>query len=153
MKHLIFILTIFVLVIMTSCKKFPDLGKGYKLEYNSRGDIGIVNSVNSYLVYGHILEYTFDSTFILVAERPRDSIQECTGTIPGMTAKKCNEAFEKSTFLQYWIINKKEKSEYSLDTLAELARYSNVYGPFKEDEFLVKRKELGVPDKLKFTSK
>jgi len=144
MKHIIFILTIFVLVIMTSCKKFPDLGKGYKLEYNSRGDIGIVNSVNSYLVYGHILEYTFDSTFIIVAERPRDSIQECTGTIPGMTAKKCDEAFEKSNFRQYWIIDKRQESIFDEHTKT----YSNVNGPYNKEGYLGKIKELNVPKEL-----
>ena len=57
-------------------------------------------------------------------------------------------AFEKSTFRQYWIVNKKEKSEYYLDTLTKLARYSNVYGPFKKRDYLRKREELNVPKKL-----
>jgi len=145
MKQLILIITIFALVIMTGCKKFPDLGKGYKLDYNSRGDIGIVNSVNSYLVYGHILKYAFDSTFIIVVERPRDSIPECTGTIPGMTAKKCDEAFEKSTFRQYWIIDKKRESIFNENAVT----YSNVFGPFKKEEYLRKREELNIPKELK----
>lgn len=144
MKQLTFILTIFVLVIITGCKKFPDLGKGYKLDYNSRGDIGIVNSVNSYLVYGHILEYTFDSAFIIVAERPRDSIPECTGSTPEMTAKKCNEAFEKSTFRQYWIIDKRQESIFDEHTKT----YSNAYGPYNKEDYLNKLKELNVPKEL-----
>jgi len=144
MKQLIFVLTIVILVIMTGCKKFPDLGKGYKLDYNSRGDIGIVNSVNSYMVYGHILEYTFDSAFVIVAERPRDSIQECTGTIPGMTAKKCDEAFGKSTFRQYWIIDKRQKSIFDEHTKT----YSNVYGPYNKEGYLNKFMELNIPKEL-----
>ncbi len=66
-----------------------------------------------------------------------------------MNYTKSNKEFEKSTFLQYWIINKRERSEYTLDTLTKLARYSNVYGPFKQDVYLTKKKELGVPDSLK----
>lgn len=144
MKQLIFTLTILALVIMTGCKKFPDVGKGYKLDYNSRGDIGIVNSSNSYLVYGHILEYTFDSTFIIVAERPRDSVPECTESMPGTTLKKCDKAFEKSTFRQYWIIDKRQESIFD----EHKKTYSNAYGPFNKEGYLGKLKELNVPKKL-----
>jgi len=35
-----------------------------------------------------------------------------------------------------------------LDTLSKFARYSNVYGPFKKDEYLQKRKELKMPKEL-----
>jgi Uma2 family endonuclease len=59
-----------------------------------------------------------------------------------MTKRKCDEAFEKSTFKQYWIINKKEESNYSYDSIREVAIYSNVYGPYKREEYLSKRKEL-----------
>lgn len=133
---------------MTSCNRLsplPDIGSEYKLEYNSMNDIGIINSENSYLIYGHILDYAFDSTFIVVAERPRDSVPECTGTMPGMTLKKSQAAFEQSTFRQYWIINKKEKSEFNEATKI----YSNVYGPYKKEEYLQKREELGIPKELK----
>jgi hypothetical protein len=91
-----------------------------------------------------ILLWSWDSTFIIVTQRPWDSIPN----IKAMNYSESNEAFEKSTFLQYWIINKREKSEYSLDTLSKLARYSNVYGPFKKDDYLRKREELNVPQKL-----
>lgn len=144
MKQLTFILTIFVIVIMTGCKKFPDLGKGYRLVYNSRGDIGIVNPANSYLVYGHILEFTFNSDFIIIAERPRSSVPECTGLIPEMTAKKCDEAFQNSTFRQYWIIDKRLESIFDEHTKT----YSNVYGPYNKVGFLSKLKELNVPNEL-----
>ena len=79
-----------------------------------------------------------------MAERPRDSVP----SIETMTQPKYQEAFEQSTFRQYWIINKKEKSEYSLDTLSKFARYSNVYGPLKKEEYLQKRKELKIPKEL-----
>jgi len=44
------------------------------------------------------------------------------------------EVFEKSTYKQYWIIDK---------------RTDDIYGPFKWDEYMKKRKELGVPKELK----
>lgn len=150
---IIVISIIFILSLITSCSKFPDLGYGYQLDYNGMNDISIIKCLQegdapTIFIHGHILDYSFDSTFIIVAERPRDSVPECTGTITGMTAKICNKAFEKSSFRQYWIVNKKEKSEYFLDTLSNLARYSNVYGPFKKDEYLRKRDELNLPPKL-----
>ncbi len=143
-----FLIFLFLISIL-SCNKFPDLGGDYKLDYNSRGDVGLLNSDNSYIIYGHILECNFNSTYIILTERPRDSIPECTSISTEMTAKKCNAAFNSSSFKQYWIINKKEKNDYYFDTITNTARYSNVYGPFKKDVYLQKRKELGVPDELR----
>jgi hypothetical protein len=61
-------------------------------------------------------------------------------------------SFEKSTFRQYWIINKKEKNIYSLDTISMLARYSNVYGPFNKEKYLHMRRELNVPENFKLNN-
>jgi hypothetical protein len=149
MKKFTFVLIIAVLMIMIGCSKYPDLGDGYKFDSDGKYSLQIVNFENTVMVSTHILEYAFDSTFIIVSQRPWDSIPN----IRTMNFKESNKAFEKSMFLQYWIVNKKEKCEYSLDTLSKVARYSNVYGPFKEDEYLIKRKKLGVPDKLKLKSK
>jgi hypothetical protein len=134
-------------MIATSCRKNVNVNLGYKyrlINSASFSDLTIVKEHNIVVIDGHVLDYSFDSTFIIVAERPRDSV-------PGIKTKTQSEyqnAFEQSTFRQYWIINKKEKSEYSLDTLSKLARYSNVYGPFKKDDYLRKREELNVPQKL-----
>jgi len=132
---------LFILVLITSCIKFPNIGIGYKLCYNSRGDIGIVNSDNSYLIYGHILEYKFDSMFIIVSERPRDSIPECNRS---MTLTKCNEAFAKSMFTQYWIIDKRQKSVF----IEQSKTFSNVYGPFNKAKFLNLFFKLHIPKRL-----
>ncbi|HBK83694.1 MAG TPA: hypothetical protein DDZ41_08880 [Flavobacterium sp.] len=149
MKKFIFISTIVVLAMITSCseQKYPDLGEGYKFDTGDGNSLAIVNSENTVMVSMEILDYAFDSTFIIASQRPWDVPN--VPDIKDMTYNQRNEAFEKSTFRQYWIINKKEKSEYSLDTLSKLARYSNVYGPFKKEEYLQKRDELGVPRELK----
>jgi len=68
-----------------------------------------------------ILEFAFDSTFIIASQGPWN-VPGVSG-IKEMTYNQRNEAFEKSTFRQYRIMNKKEKGEYSLDTLSKLARY------------------------------
>ncbi len=148
MRKFIFYFMILILVPI-GCKRFPNLGNGYQLSYNGMNDISIIKCLKegdapTIIIYGHILDYTFDSTFIIVAECPRDSV-------PGikiMTQPEYQEAFEQSTFRQYWIINKIEKSEYSMDTLTRLARYSNVYGPFKKHEYLQKREDLKIPKAL-----
>lgn len=146
-----FISYFIILILLTiGCKRFPNLGDGYQLDYNGLNDISIIKCLKegdapTIFIYGHIVDYAFDSTFIIVAECPRDSVPD----IKTMTQPEYQEAFEQSTFRQYWIINKKEKSEYSLDTLTKLARYSNVYGPFKKHEYLRKRDELKIPHNLK----
>lgn len=144
MKNFALILTIVYLMIITGCSKYPDLGDGYKFDYDGKYTLAIVNSNNTLLINETILDYAFDSIFIIVSQRPWDSIPG----IKAMNYSESNKAFEKSTFQQYWIINKKEKSEYSLDTLTKLARYSNVYGPFTKNEYLQKREELKINKEL-----
>lgn len=148
MKKFKFISTLIVFSILTSCSehKYPDLGKGYKFDTGDGNSLAIVNSQNTVMISMEILDYAFDSTFIIVSQRPWD-VPDVPG-IKDMTYSQRNEAFEKSTFQQYWIINKKEKGEYSLDTLSKLARYSNVFGPFDRQEYLQKREELGIPREL-----
>ena len=125
MKFFISGLSIAILVIITGCSKFPDLGDGYKLYTDGKYTLEIINSQNTVIIKATILEYAFDTTFILVSQRLRDSIPN----IKKMNYPESDEAFEKSTFLQYWIINIQLKGEYSLDTLSYSVRYSNVYGP------------------------
>ena len=67
-----------------------------------------------------------------------------------MTYSESNKAFENSTFKQYWIIDKiKECRNIGFDSLNNIARYSNVFGPYSKEEYLIKRKELGVPEEFK----
>lgn len=149
MKKFIFISTILILSIMTCCKRFPDLGNEYQLDYNGMNDISITKCLKegdapTIFIYGHILDYAFDSNFIIVAERPRDSVPG----IGTMTQPKYQEAFEQSTFKQYWIIDKTKEPVFNEKTKI----YSNVYGPFRNDAYLVKKRELGVPDSLRLKS-
>lgn len=128
-KYLIYLL------LLTSCSKFPDLGDGYSLAYNSVNDIGIATDESEsgcvWEVYGAIIDYSFDSTFILAIEKPRDSVK---GFVNNTNALKKNVAYNKSNFKQYWIINKKTRMKY---------------GPLKFDDYLNKKKELNIPINLK----
>lgn len=142
----------FLTFLFSACTQIPpiDLGGGYKIDYDGNGySILIDNNNNNIIVVSpHITNFKFDSTFIVVEQKPYDLIMKDAYLNPEMNLKKFLKIFEKSTLRYYWIINKKEKSEYSFDTLTQFARYSNVYGPFKEEDYFKKRKELGVPDKL-----
>ena len=156
MKKFLFISVILLSVLFPGCDKIfckysnlPDLGDGYRFETLDCKSLEIVNCDNTVMVDGLILNYVFDSTFIIVSQRPWDSIPN----IKTMNYTESNKAFENSTFLQYWIINKKEQSKYSLDTLTMRARYSNVYGPFKKNDYLKKRAELKVPKELELIEK
>ena len=131
---------------LTSCTDSDSLplGNGYRISYSYRGaQRSILNNKNSVFVGTHILNYSYDSTFIVAVQRPQDSIKECTYE-SNETFSVCEEAFNKSTFKQYWIINKKQESVFDEKT----ARYSNVYGPYNKQTFTSKREELGVPQSL-----
>ena len=156
MKKFLFISVILLSVLFSGCDKIfckysnlPELGDGYKFDYDGRYTLSIVDLSNNIVITETILDYVFDSTFIIVSQRPWDSIPN----IKTMNYTESNKAFENSTFQQYWIINKKEQSKYSLDTLTMRARYSNVYGPFKKNDYLKKRAELKVPKELELIEK
>lgn len=138
-------------MVLFSCNsQYPlDLGNGYKLVYDPNSYFGITDPQNNVVIDAHVIDYNVDSTCIIVRQKPVDLILKDTYNNPEWNLKKRDKLFKKSTFQQYWIINKKEKGEYSLDTLTQLARYSNVYGPFDRQEYLQKREELGVPKELK----
>ena len=134
---------------IVSCTKNVNLGKGYKLITSaSMNDLTIVRGEHepyNVVIVGHILDYSNDSKFIIAAQRPRDSVP-VTQT---MTLKESEEAFEKSKFQQYWIINKVQGYIFNEKT----STYSNVYGPYSSDEYLNKRKEFGLPSALELKPK
>lgn len=144
------VLNIILIMVLFSCNsKYPlDLGNGYKLDYDANSYYVIVNSQGIGMIGSHIFNYSFDSTFIIIEQKPVDLILKDTYNNPEWNLEKRDKLFEDSRFYQYWIINKKETGEYSLDTLTQLAHYSNVYGPYTKEEFQQKREELGVPKKL-----
>jgi len=133
-----------ILMIATSCERNANVNLGCKyrlINSASFRDLTIIKEHNIVVIDGHILDYSFDSIFILVAQCPRDSISG----IETMTQQKYQEAFEQNTFRQYWIIDKEKKSIFD-----EKKRiYSNVYGPYNMDGYITKKKELGVRDNLR----
>jgi len=149
MKKGIIISTIILIGMLSNCskKRYPDLGNGYRFETVDGNSLAIVNFENTIIIGTEILDFAFDSTYILVSHRPWD-VPNIAG-LKDMTYNQRNEAFENSKFIQYWIINKKENSIYNLDSMSQTAKYSNVYGPFQKEEYIKKCMDLGVPKILK----
>ena len=131
-------------IFITNCKekvRDVDLGGKYRLIHSAiYTDLAIVKEYNVEVISGHILEYAFDSSFIIAVQRPRDSV----AGMETMTANEYEEAFEKIPLRLYWIIDKTTESVFNEKTLV----YSNVFGPFKIEEYIEKRKELKIPEKL-----
>jgi hypothetical protein len=132
MIRLIFYITIILIAISCSdlISNHPDLGKGYKFVHEGKYGLSIVNEKNTIVIQQHVLEYKCDSVFVLVAQRPFNSISGRDT----MTYSEFNKEFKNSTFKQYWIIDKTQ---------------DNVYGPLLKKEYIKKRKELDVSEELK----
>ena len=120
---------------MTSCSKFPNIGNEYKFEYDPKNDICLLNNKNTYIIDGNITKYNFDSIFIIIQQKPRDSItNKYIYEGSKITYNQLKKIYNESTFVQYWIINK--ASHF-------------VFGPYNKYNYLLKRKELCVPESLK----
>lgn len=134
-----FITGAFILIIMIGCKKFPDLGSGYKLDYSGRSNYILIENIDDEVViFDNIINYNYDVHFIVAEQKP-------IGDIPNMNYEEWKIAYEKSNFKQYWIIDKKQKSVFNEGTKS----YSNVYGPLTKDEYLDKLKQLNASKDLK----
>ena len=84
----------------------------------------------NYAIQGHVLGYAVNDTFLLVVEKPRDS---CVLESELLTHDESQKRFNECSFRQFYIVNKISEK---------------VNGPFNEEVFNNKRKELGVPNSL-----
>ena len=113
------------------------IGKNYELDYNPNEEINLINkqkSENGYDVIsisGHILFYGHSNEYIIVIQKPQDSIYNFKENLNHDQMMK--KVFE-SNFIQFWILEVKK---------------DQLLGPFQKSEYLEKRKELGIPDNLK----
>jgi hypothetical protein len=128
-----------LLMIMCGCnkKKIVNLGKGFRFDIDpviSKDCVIFGPYENTYAVSGHVSKFNFDSTFIIVEQKPRDLIMKDINTNSDLTFKEQERIFEESSLRQFWVINKINDS---------------IYGPFERQEYLKKREVLGVPAELK----
>ena len=134
---------------ISGCSKgYPDLGCGYKIVGEGGYTTAIVDSQNDQMISEYILDYSIDSTFIIVAQSPPDSLTKIKYAYYSDNDRK-EIAANKNVFRQYWIINKKENCIYSYDSVNQVAKYSNVYGPYNKNQYNDQRIRLNVPKNLK----
>ncbi len=146
MKKIVNIIIIMILTL--SCtQKYPfKLGNGYNIDYDGNSFFCLLDKNNTVIVQPHITTFNFDSTFIIVEQKPVDLIYNN----PKMNLEECDKLFEKSSYKQYWIIDKtKDCKHIGFDSINQISRYSNVFGPYTKNEFILKSNILGVSKKLK----
>ena len=134
-----------------------DLGGGYLLGFNGHSRNAYNSAIlapvragrGGLLVEPSVLDYAYDSIFIIAIQRPWDYPVPNIHTLNHSERRK---EIDKITFRQYWIINKAEECKFigkSEDHKYDSrSLFSNVYGPFQRDEYLLKLKEFGVPESL-----
>ena len=153
-------------MVISSCQEQTyDLG-GYSLNYDSRLDKNVIldnpaggaeisywnkDSIftkdyfknTAIIIDGYIVEAKADNSFIIVDQKPLDSICECNDSCLQSkyknwndlsTYKMCEEGIRKSTIHFFYILDKKKNI---------------LYGPMSIKQFYYKKKELYVSEKLK----
>ncbi len=124
----------------TILKDYPYYNKGCFLKYHdadNKVDTGFVSS-GAKVIEAFVGEenVSYDSTYILVAQKPLDHI---FGKIklepyPHRERKVSLDEIERCKYYKFWIINKLK---------------NDVYGPFDRVDYLKKRIELKIPNELK----
>ena len=142
------IILVFGLILFGCSKGYPDLGDGFKIIGEGGYTSAIVDSKNNQMISEYILDYSVDSTFIIVAQSPPDSLPKMKIFYYSDNDRK-KIAGNKSIYKLYWIINKKENGIYSYDSINKIAKYSNVYGPFDKNQYYDQRIRLNIPQKTK----
>jgi hypothetical protein len=146
------ITAIFFIIFLTGCYDgYPELGSGYRIVGEGGYSAEVIDSTNTVVITEYILDYSIDSNFILIAQTPPDSLPKMKIIYYSDNDRK-KIAGNKNIFRQYWIINKKDNASYSFDSINQVAKYSNVYGPYNENQYLEQRIRLNIPKKIKLES-
>jgi hypothetical protein len=151
-----------LLLTTLSCgeQKFPmNIGGNYFINYDSNSLLSVMHgevnrwSGGSIEISGEVIAWDFDSTFIIAKQIPfHDIMDSLYRKNPRMTFDETRRIYSESNLRHYWIIDRriKEVLEWDENRKGWLRVVSPVLGPFCYEEFLDKRKELGVSDSLVF---
>lgn len=119
--------------------------EGCKILYHdSQGCVDTVCIAKEWsIISSYVDEVKYDDNFILVARKPFELICDCNWDciIEKYGSKRyglerpnlCKDALKNCTMYDFWIIVKST---------------NNIYGSYNKQEYLQKRKELKVPEKL-----
>ncbi len=150
-RRLAFLMVFVLLSILAGCGRFEDLGGTYKLQCDPNSYVVVSDTMNRIIVRGHVVKATSNSGFILLKQIPIDSICECNiecfqkmNSYDKRSYRRCKEAIQRRRDQLFWIIDKTQDLSFNPETKT----YSNVFGPYREEEYRSKRIELNVPDEL-----
>ena len=120
MKRVLIITLLSILIV--SCKD-NSIGKNYELDYNPNEEVNLINkkkSGNGYdiiSISGHILFYGHSKEYVIVIQKPQDSIYNFNENL------KYDEMMKKvfeSNFNQFWILKVKNTNTLYIKTRAFL---------------------------------
>lgn len=134
---------------------YHDAGKNYKdiigekkrsIPFTKKSNLKYIKERN---IYSTVIDYSFDEQFVLAIQKPNKrghaigikfeledvySVDESESIADSLIS--CDSYYQEifSRELNYWIISHKDDS---------------LFGPYSKEEYLLKRKELGVPEELR----
>ena len=128
------------------------LGNDYYISSDAFSMLMIANETHpATLIEGQILAWNFDSTFIIVKQKPhREIIDSIYNIKPNANYNELVKLYNENKTYYYWIIDKREELDSYYDYNEKIRKYTKgLYGPYTQEEYLEKRKELNVSDTLK----
>lgn len=154
---------ILFLLLITSCGGASDFyeelsgGYFYRDESNDTKEI-LGHDKSKQNIFPKVISYAYNKNFIIAAQEPLKeeyiiSLAYEFRTTNSTYAKNSKEDIEKSEIIADSIIQNNEyyKSIFSRKINFWIISHNTkkVFGPLSLDEYIIKRKELGVPEELK----
>ena len=118
--------------------------KGAFLNYHNNGNVDTMFiGEGTIVIESHVSNVKSDSNYIIIDQKPLDLIfgeienKEFNPHRPNWpgNANEAEKMLKENPIHRYWIIKKGTK---------------DIYGPYTQEQYLIKRKELEIPDKLRF---
>ena len=147
-----FSLLMLISLLSHSCNEvtYPiKIGNDYFIDCDNQGHSVILDSRNMVIIKPQIIAWDYDSIFIIIKQKPKDSIDQIIDEKhPNISFDKYKRFYNESNIYTYWIIDKRKELDSYYD--GKVRRYIGaVAGPFTYEEYWEKRRELNVPDSLK----
>jgi len=151
-----YIISLILLSVFSCESKFPDRTGFYQIDYDSNSYWTLFSENYTFLINGHITNYSYDDRFILIEQNPIDSICECNPecfktmeSYDKQSYARCKEAFENSKLRKYWIVQKIVDTLNVYSHKDHFEKMENLlFGPYSKEDFLKMKTELGVDNNL-----
>lgn len=144
------ILIVLISFFINACNNEKKIDNFYRLYTNGAGYSVVLDSLDYVIISEHVIDYRINDSFIIFSQIPIDSICECNHLCLERkyenyenlkTYELCKKAFKNSSLRKFWIIDRTREKYF----LEDSTKYSNTFGPYSKEEFLIKRKGLNIP--------